>query len=353
MKVNREEFLKTLQLVQPGVSRKEEIEQSSFFLFKGGRVLTYNEEIACRYPCDIGLEGAVKAIPLLGVLEKMTEDELDIEATKREFLIKGKGRRLGIRFEKEINNEIDKVKLPAEWKLLPKDFSEAVDLVRQACSDNPSHFASYCIHITPTFIEGYDMAQAARYPIDLPVESELLVKHIALKHLVGMEMTKFGETDAFLHFKRPDRLIISCRKYIEDYADLEKMYKITNARKAKLPMGLIQAVEKAEIFADDGIYEGAVLVELRPGDSKKKGRLMLQGIGSLGWYKEPKRIEYSDEPLQFLITPKMLKEIVQKNMEVLIAPKKMKVEAKRWSYVTALGVPNEKEDSDDEAEEVE
>ena len=56
MKIDREEFLKQLESVLPGYSTKEVIEQSSCFVFKKGRVYTYNDEIACSQTTSLKLE---------------------------------------------------------------------------------------------------------------------------------------------------------------------------------------------------------------------------------------------------------------------------------------------------------
>ena len=59
--INRELFLEQLESVQPGLSTREIIEQSSCYVFRGGEVITFNDEIACSQKCDIGIEGAVRS----------------------------------------------------------------------------------------------------------------------------------------------------------------------------------------------------------------------------------------------------------------------------------------------------
>jgi len=46
MKINRQEFLDSLEMVKAGLSPREFIEQSSCFAFKEGEVLTFNDESA-------------------------------------------------------------------------------------------------------------------------------------------------------------------------------------------------------------------------------------------------------------------------------------------------------------------
>ena len=53
-----------LEAVSPGLATREAIEQSSCFVFKDGRVMTFNDEVACSIDCELGFDGAVAAKPL-------------------------------------------------------------------------------------------------------------------------------------------------------------------------------------------------------------------------------------------------------------------------------------------------
>jgi hypothetical protein len=70
--VNREVLLQQLESVQAGLSSREIIEQSSCFVFKDGNVVTFNDEVSCSRPCELGsFTGAVQAAPLLSIREML------------------------------------------------------------------------------------------------------------------------------------------------------------------------------------------------------------------------------------------------------------------------------------------
>ena len=79
MIINREELLKQLESVLPGLSTREIIEQSSCFIFKDETVNTYNDEIACSQKSVLKIEGAVQALPFISLLRKLKEEELEKE----------------------------------------------------------------------------------------------------------------------------------------------------------------------------------------------------------------------------------------------------------------------------------
>ena len=78
LKINREELLQQLESVVPGLSVKEIIEQSKCFVFKDKKVMTYNDEVACTQDSCLDIEGAVEAMPLISLLRKLKEEEIDL-----------------------------------------------------------------------------------------------------------------------------------------------------------------------------------------------------------------------------------------------------------------------------------
>src|SRR5690242_11333801 len=92
MRVERQKFLEDLQLLDAGLSPKETVDQSSHFVFKDGDVMTFNGEIACRKKSMLNgeVEGAVSALQLKRMLEKMSEEEIEVDVTKNVFKISGR-----------------------------------------------------------------------------------------------------------------------------------------------------------------------------------------------------------------------------------------------------------------------
>lgn len=349
IRVNREEFLSKLQSVSAGLSSREVIEQSDCICFKDGYVMTYNEEVACRMPSKLGNDflGAVKAKPILNLLQKLKEDEIEIETTESELLIKGKGgRKAGVRMEQEILLAIATVEKPDSWTKLPEDFSDAIQLVVDCASKDAARFELTCVHIHPKWIEACDNSQLMRYKIKLGLENAILVRHDSVKHVVSLGMTKFSETESWIHFKNPSGLILSCRRHIQDFHDLGPILKFSGV-KTVLPKGLAEAIESAEIFSSENTDDNKVIVDL------KNGKLRLRGEGVMGWYSEPKKVQYEGPALKFKIAPNLLKELTKRYNECEIGEDKLKVDGGRFVYVACLSVDSaeaEQDKSDDENE---
>ena len=336
MRINREEFLKQLESVLPGLSAKEIIEQSSCFIFKDKAINTYNGEIACSQKSLLHIEGAVPAMPFISIIRKLQEDELEISLVDTTLLIKGKQRKAGINMEQEITLPIDAVDKPKKWKKLPESFADAIAIVQPCAGTNQSQFAMTCVHITSKFIEACDNHQVTRYRIKTDVENPVLIRKESLKHIVSLDMVEFSETKHWIHFRNSDGLVLSCQHFIEDYptGDISEVLKM-KGESWTLPKGLKEAVEKAEVFSFENTESNNVIVNI------KRGKFKITGKGTYGWFSEIKSSKYDGDSLRFTIPPKLLIELVQQYNECEVSANRLKVKGGRFTYVTVLGKTEE------------
>lgn len=338
IRVNRAELLQSLQAVQPGLTTKDVIEQSSCVVFRDNEVVTFNEEIACRAKTPIKVpdfKGAIPANPLIKILGKMEEEEIEIELSENEFLIVGKKRKTGIRIEVEITLPIDSAEKPGKvWTPLHENFVEAIATVQECAGKDTSQFALTCVHIHPKWIEAFDNTHLARFKIKTGVGQECLVKRDYLKHIINLEMKEFNETETWIHFRNAAGLVLSCRRYIEDFIDLKPMINF-KGESMQLPPGLADAADRAEVFSEENKDSNQLRIDL------KSGKLRIKGTGNTGWYSEVKSLKYNGPDLCFYISPKLLKMLVKKHHECEVTADKMKVNGGNYVYVVSLLLPKE------------
>lgn len=332
MKVNREELLRELESVSPGLSTREIIEQSSCFIFRKKEVMTYNDEIACTHKSSLSIEGAVQSGPLISILRKLKEDELGVEVNEKELVLTGKRKKTGITMEMDILLPVDSVEKPKKWKDLPADFSDGISIVQQCAGKDATQFALTCIHLHPKWVEACDGYQAARYQMKLEIKKSTLVRKESIKYIVSLDMTEFSETQNWIHFRNSSGLVLSCRRWIEDFPKISKFLK-GEGTPTKFPKGLADAVEKAEVFSIENAEDNQVTIELRP------NKLRITGKGVSGYYQETKNIKYKGQTLSFRISPVLLADFVRRHNSCQITKKKLKVKTGKYSYVTALDVP--------------
>lgn len=332
MKVNREDWLLALKSVSAGLAPREIQEQSTCLIFKEGLVFTYNGEVMCsaRSKLDKKIQGAVKAVPLVATLEKLPDEEIEVTQTDSELIISGKRRQAGVTMEAEILLLTEEVDKPTKWVKLHEDFADAVGIVKDSACNDASENTLTCVHIHPKWIEACDRFQITRYKMPTGVNEKTLVRKESIKHIVGLGMTELCETKSWLHFRNPNGVTISCRRFVEEFPPLADYLKVEGTETA-LPKGLQEVVDRAEIFSKEVSDNNQVHVELR------KGLLILKGMGISGWYQEKKKLSYDGREFSFMINPKILAETAKKSNKCVISQDKIKVEGGKWKYVTVLG----------------
>jgi hypothetical protein len=336
VRVNRTELLTALEAVSPGLATKESVEQGSCFVFRKGKICTFNEEIACESKSPLGdFEGAVTAKPLWDLISKLQEDELEIEIRDGvEFRVVGKGKRSGIRMEAKVMLPIDTVEQATEWKPLDKDFAEAVGIVASCASREQSEFILTCIHVHPEYLEACDRFQIGRYPVQVPVKGETLVRAESLAKIVPLSVTEISESPGWLHFRNEKGLTFSCRRFLEKYHDIGEFTKKKEGFKIALPGGLEDMVSKGEIFSGENAAVGNhMIVTINP------DFMEIRGEGASGWYAERRPIEYQGAPIKFLIGPKILVAISKKAKECVVESGFLLIDTGRFIYSACTNPP--------------
>jgi hypothetical protein len=343
MRVNRLEFLQQLESVSPGLSTRDILEQTSCFVFEDGMVKTFNDEVACFHPTALKtFKGSVIAAPLLAVLRKMDEEELDLsEGTKEggegELVISGKRRGFAVRMDSEISLPLNLVETPGKnWSPLHPDFGEAIQRVQQCASNDLSTYKLTCVHITPKYMEATDNYHIIRYKIKSGVTEPTLIRRTSIKHLVHLGMGEFNMTETWAHFRNSNGLRLSCRRTVEEYCDGTATLAQTGSPMT-LPKGLAEAVEKAHVFSSENVDDDQILIDLRP------GKLRIKSEGNSGRYWEIKKLKYDGPELSFRIAPAMLKDLCNQHNECEITSDILKVNGGKFVYVTTLGVVEQEE----------
>jgi len=328
MKINRAEILQKLEAVLPGLSETDVIEQSSCFIFTGKEVLTFNDEVACYTKFATPFKGAVKAAPLVSILKKRNEAEIEVAIKDDQLILKGKGRMSKVNMEQEILLPVDCITRTNKWKPLPESFAAALSDVCQCTGTDESQFALTCVHLSTDYIEACDNFQACRCTMELPIRKPVLLRAGSVQSISQFAMTHFSETKEWFHFKNKDGLILSCRRFVQSYPDLSGILSMKGTE-ITFPKNMAEAIDCAEVFtseSDDKLVN--VLI--------KDGKLTIKGTGPSGEHKEIRRVKFAKN-IQFNIAPKLLLNLFGKYNTCSLTKDKLKVQVDDMTYVTVLG----------------
>lgn len=334
MNVDRQDLLNQLEMVAPGLSQRDIIEQSSCFVFAKGRVITYNDEVACSHPTKLDIHGAVVSQRLLALLRKLKHPEIQVTTSNGELMIKRKNGVSKLRMEEEILLPYKSVEKPKEWHDLPTNFLEGIQITKACASTDQSMFVLTCLLMTPLFVDACDRQQACRYFMKLPVEDRFLIRRESVTYLTTMDVSQMAETKNWVHFKNDSGLVISCRRYsnIEEFHSLDNIVKPVG-KKLVMPKSMKDAIETSDIFVGEGPGEdGRVRVSLKP------NKIHITGVCLEGSNKEVRKAKYKGPEIDFVISARLLSEFSEKFQKCLVSKKKLCVATDQFSYATSIGL---------------
>ena len=330
MKVKRSQLLKELHIVEVGIDVKEGVEQSDCFVFTKGRVMTYNDTVACSVACCLKVEGAIKAPKLLDMLNRSNDEEIEFIEDEKKLKYKGKKKRGYFVMQNTITLPFADVTIPTKWKRLPEGFYDAINLVKE-CAHKSIATHMNCVHFAPNLIEACDSTQAGRCTIDTPFTKTTLLRKNVVKQVADLRLAGVGFTENWVHFhSKKGGLTISCHEVLDQYPT-DKLTAIfqNTGEPTVLPSELKDIVKRTEVFLDD---VNCLEVKIK-GDFLK-----VTGKGPDGSHTEREKIEHEGKDLTFNINPTLLKELSARNDKCEVSENIIKIEKDDFQYVTTLWV---------------
>lgn len=313
MKTSRKELIETLAKLRPGLNSKDRVDQSSSFVFSGGQVVTYNESFMILANSPVDLTGAVRADELLALLNKLSQDEVELDCSEGQLKIKAGRSKAGIKFEDEVRIPVAEVMADyeqGESHTMPKELLPALAQARFCASRSMNDLRFTAIEVDSGYVTATDgyriMSVAIKGAKKLP---RFLLPAAAVEHLIGYDPIKVTISASWAFFANAADVLFCCRLINDEsqpFPDVEPMLHVEGPE-LFLPEAIIDALDKADIFTKSAQHETDRFVEL----SLKSGRVTVKGEGAFGWYEEavPAK-DYTGEPVSFAVHPEFLRGIL-------------------------------------------
>lgn len=336
MEVNRTKFLKSLNHVKVGLAAKEIIEQSTFFVFKDGQVITFNDEIAVHANLDEGfdIEGAVPAKELIGILTRFSGEKVEITENGGELSLKcGKGK-AGITLQSSISLRVDEINIPKKWIDLPTDFIEGLKLCIPSAAGDLTYPILATLHITKDHVESSDNIRLSRktWAEKTKIDKSILISADIAKELAKMNIIKFWQEQNWIHFSDKDETIFSCRTTTGQYPKLDDYLEVEPIGSLIFPDTIKDMLDKAGVFCSTAIQQdSSVSLSIN-----EKGLMTIKGEGDYGWYEESCRVKWDGDPIKFSIHPNHLLSILSTSNKADIGENRIKFTADNFVHVVAL-----------------
>lgn len=331
MIVYRKELLASLEACAPGLNTKENVEQSQCYTFRDGKVSTFNDLIFCQHDVPIDFTGAVPSRQLRETLQKLTEDELDISATDSELRMKGTGRRVVIKFTKELYLPFSSIETPEHWVDVAPAFSDALPLAADCCSKDGAPPEFDCVSFTENSITACDKYQAIRFSVPTELKP-CLVSGVGCKSVNSLGVSDSCETENWVHWRTFTGLRVSVRKSIGDYPQLE-VFDNPAIAEVEIPHSVSEAMLRATPFLSESADGRLGQIAL------KSGSLSVRAKNIYGWYEERHDVEYDGPDLVFSVNPKLIGTLLKHGEPVKVTENTLRVDGESYSYVVSTQRP--------------
>lgn len=334
MEINKQNLIDVLSLVKPGVASKAIVEYTDHFMFRKGRVYSYNDEVSLSHVTELNLDKdmSVEAVPFLDLLKKCKDETVDLsiqeEDDAEQILLKGKSFKAKIRMSSKI---ISSLPVPdGKWKKLPKNFVEACKMSSFSASRNMTHPVLTCLNVSKDNVWACDKFRIAKASLDTAMKDNLLLPVHSMDILVGYDVKEYLANEGWVHFRTDKGLIVSMRPAEGEYPDVGK-YLDVNGVSIELPKTLSEVVDRASVLARQEFKQDELVTIVI-----KDNELNVSSRNNLGTFSEKVRFRYKGEELRFEISPHFLLDILGKTNKVTCGETALRFEVENFVHVISL-----------------
>jgi hypothetical protein len=349
MKVDRKTLLGVLELLKPGLAKKELVEQASHYIFTGASAVTFNDQIMVSFPFDMEFPFSVRGEDLFNVLKSMKDE--DVTFSKKEgnaVVIKGKNSVAELATivteESKVENLIDGVLKDIEENADNKfpvdpEFIDGLYKCSFSASRDLSQGVLACVHVENDVLFSSDKLRISKFTLSEDYGKIYIFAKDAVELRGYPTINEMLIADKWVHFFTDNGGIISCRLFGgEDFkGNLDKFFTMDKAETIELPKELKSIVDDVSVMVIAPTERQRFITV-----SFKKDKIICKGEGERGYYK--KSIPFkSKEEFDFSINPKLFAEILVKTNNFQIDEKKAMFVSENFSHVISLPAKKKEE----------
>lgn len=222
IKIKCEDFKEALELVRPGLAKKEIVEQMVHFIFDQDMITTFNDMVCIMHPFTTNLQCSVKADELYKWVSRKT-GELGVTKLDDGGIVfrAGSGRlQMSTQVEDLLSEALHNLRneIPIQneqWYEVPDSFLEGIVLCSFSASTDEVAGPLTCIQVRDNLLTATDRVRLARFEMDSFMTEEgdeVLMKAVIAKDLASFKPVLFSWSSSWVFFKNKIGTIFSVRK---------------------------------------------------------------------------------------------------------------------------------------------
>lgn len=336
IKVSRKGMIEALGTVQPGLAKKEIVEQANHFAFTGDEVATFNDFICVVHPFKTDFICSVSADELYRVLNKIDQDEIELSCTEKEIKINAGKTKAAIKIQSGdiLMGNIDALKIDKikKWSSLPKDFVEGMTLCIFSASKDMTNPTMTGVYVDREAITSTDDLRISQYLMDGEIKGAFLIAATTASELIKFDIVSYAIKDGWAFFKTKNDAIFCAQLMIgAQYPNVDRYFEIEGV-KFQLPETLKGAIETAMTLAK-GDTDADLLIDVHIG----KNSIKCRGSSDLGWIENELEGKINiDKEIQFSINPVFLLKILEHTHKVEFGTDRLLFKANDFYHLISI-----------------
>ncbi len=315
--IKRLELLEVLNKLKPGLAKKAIVEQSTHFIFLGKDVATFSDQIAIVHPFETGFPFSVKGEEFYKLISGITEDDLEFSMKDDKLSIKSSSTKAGMSTIVDDKDRVDRLvtalrKEMKDWKPIPKDLLSGMYLASFSAAKDLSQGTLSCVFVDGKDILSSDSLRASWYEMAEEVDSFLIPAKDVNELVKFTDIENMCQSENWVHFQTKGGVTFSVRKILGVFKDLRKRFDI-EGDSIMLPPTLKEVVDSI-IFLSEGDIEANKIISM----GIDKNKITCKAEKETGWVEKTIDFSYKGKPLQFLINPIFLSQILMKATEMIL-----------------------------------
>lgn len=337
MKVNKKDLMSVLQVIKPGLAKKEMAEQATHFGFTGRDIVTFNDQICIIHPFKTDFSNSVPADQFYKILDKITVDEIEMVIKDDKLSISaGKVRGgLSIQDGKALLDRVEAVGVDEvkKWKTLPKDFLEAIGLCMFSASTDFSDPVMTGVFVDNDAVISTDSLRISEYILSKEMGETFNIPVSSIVELVKLSVVAYHIGKSWAYFITDDDVVF-CAKLLDTSKypkDIDEFFDIKGIT-FELPESFKAMIETASVMVE-GDTEAEKLVEIEI----KKDSISCKGSNDIGWIETELDIDLKiEKSIKFLINPSFLLKIMEHTRKMTYAAERGLFKTKNFQHLIAL-----------------
>ncbi len=338
MKIKRKELLNALELIKPGLAKKQIIESEKDFIFTGVDIFTYNSQMSIFHPFETDFKCSVPSFEFYNVLKNIKEDEIEIYVSEDKLNIKSGKTKANISISNakkilEIISSFDFNKIMDNLSPLPKRFLEGFELCLFSASKDLTKPSLSSILIKNNFVMSSDGFRISKFDMEESIEKTFYIPINSAIELIKLPVSDYYCNENFIFFATNEDVLFFCPainpEIIYNYEDFFDNFEGVNIT---LPNDLQEMINSSSIFSEgEFTTEKIIQIEILNNEIKCKGE------NGIGWIESSSKLDFnSNQKIDFCINPEFFSKILQYSTKMSYQKGKILFSMKNFSHLIAL-----------------